>query len=115
VKRPTERAEAAEPDIEADIGDAAVRRSQQEHRALDAAALQIAVRCLAERVAERADEVRRRHLRDLREARDAERLGKRAIHGVPGAKHLAIALFDRSRHPIYFTAHREPLLAALTR
>ena len=47
-----ERAEAVEADVEADIGDAAIGRSQQEHRALDAPALQVAVRRLAEGVAE---------------------------------------------------------------
>src|SRR5262245_36727247 len=57
VKGPAECAQAAEPDIEADICDAAIRRTQEEHRALDASALQIAVRCLAERLAKGANEV----------------------------------------------------------
>src|SRR5215471_15263011 len=56
AKRATERSEAAETDVEADVRHAPIGRSQQEHRALDAPALQITVRCLAERVAERADE-----------------------------------------------------------
>src|SRR4051794_41122794 len=50
-----ERAQAREADVEADLGDAAVGLGQQRHRALHAAALQVAVRCLAERRAERAD------------------------------------------------------------
>src|SRR5262245_54900825 len=57
VKGAAEGAEAAEADVEADIGDATVGQSQQEHRALDAPALQVAVRRLAEGVAERGNEV----------------------------------------------------------
>src|SRR5262245_36720492 len=78
VERAAECAQAAEADVEADIGDAAIGRSQQEHRALDAPALQVAVRCLTEGVAEGANEVRLRDLGDLREMRDAERLGEGA-------------------------------------
>src|SRR5688500_15574152 len=42
-----ERAQAVEPDVEADVGHAAVRFPQQVHRALDAATLQVAMRRLA--------------------------------------------------------------------
>ena len=101
VKRTTERAEAAETDVEADVGDAAVRRSQQEHRPLDAPALQVAVGRLAERVTEGANEVRLRHLSDPSKARNAEWLGERAIHRVSCAQHPAIAFFDRSRHLLF--------------
>jgi hypothetical protein len=44
--------------VEADVGDAAIRRTEEEHRALDAPALQVAVRRLAERRAKAADEMR---------------------------------------------------------
>src|SRR3954452_14178640 len=53
AERPAERPEAREADVEADLGDAAVGLAQQEHRPLDAPALQVAVRRLAERRAER--------------------------------------------------------------
>jgi hypothetical protein len=42
-ERAAERAEAGEADVQADLGDAAVRRAQQVHGPLDAAALQVAV------------------------------------------------------------------------
>src|SRR5687768_15863566 len=64
--------EAGEPDVEADLGDAAVGLAQEEHRALDATALQIAVRRLAEGRAEYADEVRLGDDRDPRQRRDVE-------------------------------------------
>src|SRR3954452_9227274 len=57
-ERAAEGAQAREPDVEADAGDALLGRAQQEHRPLDAPALQVPVRRLAERGAERADEVR---------------------------------------------------------
>src|SRR3954464_6552840 len=49
AERAAERAEAGEAHVEADLGHAAVGLAQQEHRALDAPALQVAVRRLAER------------------------------------------------------------------
>src|SRR6266480_2890457 len=57
AERPAEGAEAVEADVEADVGDAAPGLAQHEHRALDAPALQIAMRSLAERGAEGADEM----------------------------------------------------------
>src|SRR5690625_6267876 len=38
VERAAERAQAGEPDIQADVGHAALRRAEQEHRPLDATA-----------------------------------------------------------------------------
>src|SRR3954452_7447046 len=58
AERPAERPEAREADVEADLGHGTIRVTEQEHRPLDAPALQVAVRRLAERRAERADEVR---------------------------------------------------------
>src|SRR5437588_8625299 len=55
-KRPAERAEAHEAHVEADISHAAVALAEHELRALDAPALQVAMRGLAERRPERADE-----------------------------------------------------------
>src|SRR5262249_37508769 len=97
-----ERAQAVEADVEADVGDAAIGRPQQEHRALDAPALQVAVRRLAERRAKRSDEMRLRHVSDPREARDVERLRERAVHRIPRAQHPAIPFLDRSAHPVSF-------------
>ena len=62
VKSAAERSQAAETDLEADIGHAARALAQQEHRALDPAALQVTVRWLAKCRTERPDEVR---LRDM--------------------------------------------------
>src|SRR5207253_2510932 len=72
-KRPAERAEAHEAHVEADISHAAVALAEHELRALDAPALQVAMRGLAERRPERADEVRLRHVRDPRQCGDVER------------------------------------------
>src|SRR3954469_19986716 len=48
-ERPAERAQAAEADVERDLGHARVRLAQQRHGPLDAPPLQVAVRRLAER------------------------------------------------------------------
>src|SRR5262245_626738 len=77
VEGAAERAQAAKADVEADVGDAAIRRPQQEHRAFDPPALQVAMRRLAEGVAKGANEMRLGYLRDPREALDAERLPER--------------------------------------
>ena len=76
AERAAERAEAAEADVEADVGDAAVGLAQQEHRPLDPPALQVAVRRLAEGRPEGADEVRLGDVRDPRQRRDVERLAR---------------------------------------
>src|SRR5947209_19047347 len=60
-----EGAEAVEADLQADVGDAAIGFAQQEHGPLDASALQVAVRRLAESRAEGANEVRFGHARDV--------------------------------------------------
>src|SRR5215207_2374133 len=89
AERPAEGPEAGEADVEADLRHAAVGLAQQEHRALDAAALQVTVRGLAERRPERPDEVRLGDVRDPRQAGDVERLRVGAIHRVAGAKQPA--------------------------
>src|ERR1700750_2973519 len=48
AERPAERAEAREPDVEADLRDGAVGLAQERHRPFDPAPLQVAVRGLAE-------------------------------------------------------------------
>src|SRR3954462_4807142 len=47
AERAAERAEAREADVEANLGHAAVGLDEQEHRALDAAPLEVAMRRLA--------------------------------------------------------------------
>src|SRR3954447_3110275 len=96
-----ERPEAGEADVEADVRDAVVGRAQQEHRPLDAAALEVAVRRLAERRSERADEVRLADVGDPRERGDVEGLRVRAVHRVAGAQQAAVLLLDGAAH----TAH----------
>src|SRR5215207_441515 len=71
---PAEAAQAREPDVEADLRDRLLGLAQQRHRALEPASLQVAVRRLAERLLEGADEVRLRGQRDARERRDVEGL-----------------------------------------
>src|ERR1044072_917925 len=70
AERPAERGEAGEADVEADLADRVLRRAQEAHRALDAPPLQVPVRRLAERVLERADEVRLGHVGDAGQRRD---------------------------------------------
>src|SRR4051794_32075609 len=98
-ERPAERAQAGEPDVQADVGDAAPGRAQQVHRAFEAPALQVAVRRLAERRPEDADEVVGRHVRDPGDRGDVERLGVDAVHRVAGAQHPPVALLHRAAHP----------------
>src|SRR5690242_8575735 len=90
AERPAERAEAVEADVERDLGHAAVGLAQQEHRALDAAALQIAVRRLAEGRLEGADEVGLRGVRHARERGDVQRLRVLAVHRVARPQHAAV-------------------------
>src|SRR5438270_1229293 len=92
AKAPAERAQAVEADVEADVHDAAVGRPQQEHRPLDPAALQVAVRRLAEGRAKSSDEMRLRDVRDLGEGRDVEWLGVGTVHGITSAQHPSIRL-----------------------
>ena len=72
--------------------------TQQEHRALDAPALQVAVRRLAERGPEGADEVRLGDVGDAREGGDVERLRVAAVHRVAGAQQSAVGVFDGAAH-----------------
>src|SRR4051794_29642303 len=56
-ERPAEGPEAREPHLEADLGHGPLALAQQRHRPLEPAPLEVAMRRLAERVLERADEV----------------------------------------------------------
>src|SRR5882724_6762632 len=95
---PAERAQAREPDVQADVGHAAVGFAQQEHRALDPTALQVAVRGLAERSPEGADEVRLGDARDAGQGGDIERLGVGPVHRVAGPQQPPITVFNRAGH-----------------
>src|SRR5262245_45873873 len=77
---PAEGAQTGEADVEADVGHAAIGLAQQPHRALDAAALEVAVGRLAERRPEGADEVRLGDAGDPGERRHVERLGVGPVH-----------------------------------
>src|SRR5437762_2477363 len=99
AKRATEGAQAVEAHVEADLGDRTRGLAQQLHRTLHAAALQVAVRRLAERGAELAAEMRRGYVGDARERLHIERRGERAIDRVAGAKHATVAVLCCSRHP----------------
>src|SRR3954451_19736315 len=66
-ERATEGAKAVEADVEADLGHGTIRLSQQLHRPLDAAALEVTVRRLAERVTELAAEMGGRDVGDPRQ------------------------------------------------
>src|SRR4051794_35583688 len=102
-ERPAERPEAGEPDLEADVAHRAIRLAQQEHRALDPPALEVAVRRLAERRPERPDEVRLRDVGEPRERRDVEWLRVRAVHRVPRPEHPAVSLLDGAAHTGHHT------------
>src|SRR4051794_9610692 len=110
-----ERAQADEADVEADLRDAAVGLPEQEHRALDAAALEVAVRRLAERLAEGADEVRLGHQRDPGDRRDVERLRVGAVHRVARAEQAAVLLLGRSAHAVREAQQPAAAAEALTR
>ena len=85
-------------DVKADVAYAALGLTQKEHRPLDAAPLEVAVRRLAEGGPEGPDEVRLGDVGDLRKGRDVERPRVVAVHGVARAKHPAVGLFDRPAH-----------------
>jgi hypothetical protein len=103
LERAAERPEAEEADVQGDLGDAAVGLAQEDHRALDAAALQVAVRRLAEGRAERAAEVRLGHQRDARGGRDVERLRVGSVHVVAGAQEAAVLLLGGRAHASYLS------------
>src|SRR4051812_44225597 len=69
-----ERADAAQADLEANVGDAVVGVAQQRGRALEAAREEVAMRRLAERAPELAAEVRGRQVRSAGKCRHLELL-----------------------------------------
>src|SRR5215213_6126051 len=89
-----EAADAREPDLQADLAHAKLGLSEHEHRPLDPPALEVAVRRLAERGPEGADEVGLGYVRDPGERRDAEQLRVVAVHRVASAQHAAVRVLD---------------------
>jgi len=98
AERSAEGPEAREADIEAHVGDAAIRLAQEEHRPLHPTPLEISVRRLPERGAEAPDEVRLGHVGDRGDGADVERLGVGAVHGVARAEKAAVRLLDFPTH-----------------
>src|SRR6202035_6087375 len=98
AERATERAEAVESDVEADLGEGPIRFAQQLHCTLDPPPLQVPMWRLAERRAKLAAEVRRRGVGHARERRDVERLREPAIHRVACPQHASVPVLDHTRH-----------------
>src|SRR6202163_1911703 len=92
AERAAESAEASKPDVEADVRDTSWGLPEQEHRALHAPALQIAMRRLAEGRPEGPDEMSLGNGRHLREAGDVKRLRIGSVDRVPSPQHAAIEL-----------------------
>src|SRR6266851_6676989 len=99
-----ERAQAAEADVEAHVRHASLGLSKQEHGALDAPSLQVAMRGLAKGRFEGANEVRLGNVGDGREAVDVERLSVGAVDRVSGAEHSAVDLLDGLGHALITVA-----------
>src|SRR5947207_15676375 len=95
---PAERPEAGEADVQADLRDTPVGLPQEEHRPLDAATLQVAMRGLSESGAKGPDEVRLGDVGDLRERGDVERLRVAPVHRVARPEHAAVGLLDGAAH-----------------
>ena len=98
MERPAEGAEAAEADVEADVGDAAFGLAQEEHRALHATPLEVPMRRLPEDGPKAADEVRHGDIGHRGHRGDVERLGVRAVHGVPGTQQATVQVLDVPAH-----------------
>jgi hypothetical protein len=109
AESPAESAQAAKPNVQADIRDASSRLSQQEHRALHPPALKVAMWCLTEGPPKGPDEVRLGDVRNLGEVWDVERLRVGTVDRVAGAQHPAIQLLHGAGHDPYSqAAQRRP-------
>src|ERR1700737_518843 len=93
-KSAAEGAEAGEPHVQADVGDAALGLAQQEHRSLDPPSLEIAMRRLSKGRAERPDEVRLGDPGHTGKSPYVQgpRIG--AVDRVTGTQHAAVQLLD---------------------
>src|SRR5205814_10714951 len=97
-KDPAERTQAAEADVEADVGHTAIGRPQQVHGALDPATPEIAVRGRVKGCPKGSDAVRLRYVSHPGEGGDVERLRVGSVHRIAGAQHPSVELLDRSTH-----------------
>src|SRR2546430_9178286 len=97
-----EGAEAVEAHVEADVGDAPLGSAQQVHGPLHAPALQVAVRRLAERGSECADEVGVGDVGDFGQTGDVQGLRVDAVDRVAGAEHATVELLDGKGHEMIF-------------
>src|SRR6266851_3346330 len=97
-KRAAEGPPAGEADVEADVGDAAVGLTQEEHRPLHPPPLQVTVRRLPEDGAEAADEVSLGDMGHRGHGADVKRFGVSAVHGIAGAQQPPVELFDFPAH-----------------
>jgi hypothetical protein len=104
-KGATERSQAHEADVEADVGDAPVGLAQQEHRSLDTPPLQVAVRGFPEDGAEAANEVGLGDVRNRRNRADVEWLRVGAVHRVAGAQKASVEVLDVAAHPSTLRHH----------
>src|ERR1051326_8143481 len=108
---PAERPEARKRDIEADVGHAAIGFAEKEHRSLDAAPLEVAVRCLAENVTKTAAEVCRRDVGDRGDGTYVERLGVRPIHGLARPQQAPVEILSLAAHADNANAEAHPWVA----
>src|SRR5439155_19104168 len=97
-KDPAERTQAAEADVEADVGHTSIGCPQQVHGALDPATLEIAVRGLVKGCPKGSDEVRLRYVSHPGEGEDIERLRVGSVHGVARTEHSSVELLHGPAH-----------------
>jgi hypothetical protein len=97
-ERAAEGPEAREPDVEADMRDAAVGLPEEEHRAFHTTPLKVAVRRFPERCPEAADEVRLRDIGDRGDGGHVEGLRVSAVHRVAGSQQAPVQVLDVATH-----------------
>lgn len=97
-ERSAERAEAREAHSKADVGDTPLCLAKHEHRSLNATALQVVMRRLAEDGAEAAAEMSLRNMRDRGDSSDIQRIGVSAIHGVARPQQSPIEVLGLAAH-----------------
>lgn len=90
-----EGADAAQPDRKADVGDGAVRRTEERRRTLESPLEEIAVRRRTEGATELAAEVPGREPRGPGECRHVERFAIARVHQVLGAQKMPSGVRDR--------------------
>ena len=102
-----ERPDAAQPDGEADVRDAAVGVPKQRSSALEPAGEEVLVRRLTEGAAELAGEVRGREACGACECGHVERVAVAGVDQVLGTEQMA-GRRDGRDHPVKYHGHRQP-------